>query len=176
MDSSWQMEQPDKMSQYDKKECMEKLAAQGHKLATDILTYASLIPTRDPYTLGLAGTISTAAIALSSYDAQHQESGSGVEENTIRALCRGVKAIFDRVETALRETERLEEGNGDAAKGNEGKKRGVNRVEEDVELVEKLGGFAEADPLHWRLEDLRGYLVMIFDSVRYLGLKKEEKE
>jgi hypothetical protein len=159
------MEQPDKTSQYDQKEFMEKLAAQGHKLATDILTYASLTPTRDPYTPGLVGTISTTAITLSSFISSRDVGQQEVEGDTIRALLLGVKAIFDRVETALKGAEE----NG------EEKERGVSYAGQGVGLVEKLGGMAEADPLHWRFEDLRGYLVVVFDSVRYLGLKKGEK-
>lgn len=161
------MEQPDKMSQDTKsqKEIMKNLAAQGHTLASDILAHASVTPTRSSFTIGLAGTISTTATMLSAFLSFEIALPHEVEQHTIRAVCIGVKAIFEHVGSVLAEVK-----NGGAIFTMS------NFARLDDTLIAKLGGMAEADPLNWRLEGLRGHLVCIFDAVKYLGLKKAEKE
>jgi hypothetical protein len=180
MDSSWQLEQPDKMSQYsqtDHSDFTEKLAAQGHELSTQLLKLASLTPSRDPYTLGLASTILTTAHLLSSH-LSRPAPASITPNPTIRALCMGIKSMFDRVETALQDVDKWEADGEFVQKREErrGEGRTTTVAERGNEVIEELGGWAEADAFHWRLEGLRGDLVCVFDSVLYLGLKKGEKE
>ncbi|KAF4634851.1 hypothetical protein G7Y89_g3249 [Cudoniella acicularis] len=161
---------------------MKEVKSKGHALSSEIVKYASRNEPYHPQIVDLATEIALTSnmieflVETITHDSAAQ---SGTEENTLWALCEGVRAIFNRVENAMEivmdKDESDEWDNADGTLVDVGCRPSV-MPDGTKAVMHEIGGSREVADLHSRLENIREIFVYIIDAIKYLSLKRAEKE